>query len=76
MGMGMLMITLGEAFSCIWESYQKRVEFFSGRWSYITLRGRWYNTVLSVLAPTEDKIDDKNDSFYEELGHVFDQFLK
>jgi hypothetical protein len=25
-------------------------------------------------APNEDKSDDKNDSFYEALDHVFDQF--
>jgi hypothetical protein len=29
-----------------------------------------------VHAPTEDKSDDMNDSFYKELGHVFDLFLK
>jgi hypothetical protein len=27
-----------------------------------------------VHAPTEDKDDDKNDRFYEELEQVFDQF--
>jgi hypothetical protein len=27
-----------------------------------------------VLAPCEDKGDDVKDSFYEELGRVFDQF--
>jgi hypothetical protein len=45
--------------------------------SYITLRGRWYDIiVLNVHAPTEDKCDDTNDSFYEELGDVLDQFPK
>jgi hypothetical protein len=29
-----------------------------------------------VHAPPEDKSDDTKDSFYEELDHVFDQFLK
>jgi hypothetical protein len=29
---------------------------------------------LNVRAPCEDKSDDVKDSFYEELGHVFDQF--
>jgi hypothetical protein len=29
-----------------------------------------------VHAPTEDERDDMKDSFYEELKHVFDQFLK
>jgi endonuclease/exonuclease/phosphatase family metal-dependent hydrolase len=32
--------------------------------------------VWNVLAPTEDKTDDVNYSFYEELEHVFDKFLK
>jgi hypothetical protein len=52
----------------------KRVEFVSGRMSYITLKGRWCDIiVLNVHAPTEDKDDDIKDSFYEELGRVFDQ---
>jgi hypothetical protein len=42
--------------------------------SYIILRSRWYNIiVLNLHAPCEDKRDDVKDSFYEELGHVFDQ---
>jgi hypothetical protein len=28
--------------------------------------------VLNTHAPTEDKIEDVKDSFYEELEHVFD----
>jgi hypothetical protein len=53
----------------------KRLEFVSDRMSYITLKGRWCNTiVLNVHAPTEDKDDDIKDSFYEELEQVFDQF--
>jgi hypothetical protein len=51
----------------------KRVEFVGDRISYITLKGRWYDIVLNVQAPTEDK-DDIKDSFYEELEQVFDQF--
>jgi hypothetical protein len=44
----------------------KRVEFVSDRMSYIKLRGRWRNIiVLNVHAPTEDKIDDIKDRFYE-----------
>jgi hypothetical protein len=36
---------------------------------------RWCNVVaLNVHGPCEDKSDDVKDSFYEELGHVFDQF--
>jgi hypothetical protein len=43
--------------------------------SYIILRGRWCNIiVLNVHAPCEDKGDDVKDSFYEEVGRVFDQF--
>jgi hypothetical protein len=43
--------------------------------SYIILRGRWCNViVLNVHTPCEDKGDDVKDSFYEEIGRVFDQF--
>jgi hypothetical protein len=43
----------------------KRVEFVSDRMPYIILRGRWCDIIaLNVHAPTEDKIDDKTDSFY------------
>jgi hypothetical protein len=49
----------------------KRVEFVSERMSYMILRGRWCNIiVLNVHAPTEDKIDDIKDRFYEELEQV------
>jgi hypothetical protein len=53
----------------------RRVEFISDRMSYIILRGFWSSIiVLNVYAPCEDKGDGVKDSFYEELGHVFDQF--
>jgi hypothetical protein len=55
----------------------KRLEFVSDRMSYIILRGRWFHIiVLNVHAPTEDKIDDVKDSFYEELECIFDKFHK
>jgi exonuclease III len=45
--------------------------------SYITLKGHWCDIyVLNVHAPTEDKENDKKESFYEELEQVFDQFLR
>jgi hypothetical protein len=45
--------------------------------SYIILIGCWlYIIVLNVHAPTEDKIDDVKDSFYEELERIFDKFPK
>jgi endonuclease/exonuclease/phosphatase family metal-dependent hydrolase len=45
--------------------------------SYIILRGRWCHIiVLKVHDPTEDKIDNVNGSFYEELERVFDKFPK
>jgi hypothetical protein len=45
--------------------------------SYIILRGRWCHIiVLNVHAPTEDKTDDVNDSFYKVLERVSDKFLK
>jgi exonuclease III len=48
----------------------KRVEFISDRMSYIILISRWFHIiVLNVHAPTEAKIDDVKDSFYEELEH-------
>jgi hypothetical protein len=43
---------------------------------HIILRGRWCDVVLNLHAPTKDKCDDINDSFYEELEGVFDQFPK
>jgi hypothetical protein len=53
----------------------RRVEFVSDRMSYIILRGRWRHIiVVNVHTPYEDTGDDVKDSFYEELGHVFDQF--
>jgi hypothetical protein len=55
----------------------KRLEFVSDRMSYIILRGRWCDIIiLNVHAPTEDKIDDVKDSFYEELECVFGIFSK
>jgi exonuclease III len=55
----------------------KRVEFVSDGMSYIILRGRWFHIiVLNVHAPTENKIDDVKDSFYEEMECVFNKFPK
>ena len=55
----------------------KRVGFVSDRMSYIVLRGRLCNIiVLIVHAPSEEKSDSSNDSFYEELEQVFDRFRK
>jgi hypothetical protein len=49
----------------------KGAEFVSDRMSYIILRGHWCDIfVLNVHAPTEDKIDDMKDSFYEESERV------
>jgi hypothetical protein len=43
--------------------------------SYIILRGRWCNIIVkNVHASGDYKSDDVRDNFYEELGHVFDQF--
>jgi hypothetical protein len=53
----------------------RRVKFISDRMSNIILRGRWCNIIgLTVHATCEDKSDDVQDSFYEELGHVFGKF--
>jgi hypothetical protein len=70
---------LGTGFLCIKRiiSAVKRVEFVSDRMSCIILRDRWCHIiVLNDHAPTEDKTDDVNDSFYEELECVFDKFPK
>jgi hypothetical protein len=50
-------------------STNKMVEFVSDRTSYITLKGCWCNNIIvfNVHAPTEDKDDDINESFFEEL---------
>jgi hypothetical protein len=42
--------------------------------SCIVLKGHWCNIILNLHAQCEDKSSDVKDSFYEELGHVFDQF--
>jgi hypothetical protein len=52
----------------------KRLASVSDRISYITLKGHWCDIVLNVHAPTEDKVNDKKNSFYKELEQVFDQF--
>jgi hypothetical protein len=75
---GMRTMNWVQGFLYIRESYQqlKKVEFVSDRVSYIILRGRWFHIiVLNVYAPTEDKTDAGNDSNYEELERVFDNFL-
>jgi hypothetical protein len=55
----------------------ERVQYASDRMSYIILRGHWFHSIfLNVHAPTEDKIDDMKDSFYEELEHAYDKFPK
>jgi hypothetical protein len=53
----------------------RRVEFISDRLLYIILRGHRCNIiVLNVQVPCEDKGDEEKDSFFEELGRIFDQF--
>ena len=45
--------------------------------SYVVLRGCWCNIiVLNVHASSEEKRDDSNDSFYQELEPVLDHFIK
>ena len=46
----------------------KRVEFVSDRMSYLVLRGCWRNFILlNAHESTEEKNDNLQDSFYEEL---------
>jgi hypothetical protein len=42
--------------------------------SYTILKSCWCDIVLNIYAPTEDKIGNVKDSFYEELEHAFDTF--
>jgi hypothetical protein len=42
----------------------------------IILRGQWCDIILNVCAPTEHKIDDMKDSFYEELQCIVNKFPK
>jgi hypothetical protein len=54
-----------------------RKEFVSDRISYIILRCHCCNIIiLNVNNLSEDMSDDVKDSFYEELGRVFNQFLR
>jgi hypothetical protein len=52
----------------------KRVEFVSDRISYSSERSQYIIIVSNVQAPTEDKSNDSNDSFYEELEQAFNPF--
>jgi hypothetical protein len=55
----------------------KVVNFVNDRMSYKILSGRWCHIiVLNVHIPTEYKIYDVEDSFYDELEHAFDTFPK
>jgi len=55
----------------------KRVEFVSDMLSYIVLRGPWPNIiVVHVLETREEKCEESNDRFYEELKQVFYHFPK
>jgi hypothetical protein len=71
---GMRNYELGTHFFFVHEiiiSAVKRVEFVSDRMSYIILGGHWCdNIVQNVHTPTEDKIGDMRNSFYEELERV------
>jgi hypothetical protein len=45
--------------------------------SYTVLRDRWCNVIVpNAHAPTEEKGDVSENSFYEELEGVFDHFPK
>jgi hypothetical protein len=44
---------------------------------HIILKGRWCDIIIqNVHAPTEDRIDDMKDGFYEELERFFVKFPK
>ena len=53
----------------------KRIEFVSDRRSYIVLKSRWLHIiVVNIHAPSEEKVEEVKDSFYDELEEMFDQF--
>jgi hypothetical protein len=55
----------------------KRLEFVSDRMSYVIVGGCCFHIIgLNVNAPTEDKIGDIKDSFYEALERIFEKFPK
>jgi hypothetical protein len=55
----------------------KRAELLVTGCHNVILRDRWCHIiVLNVHAPTEYKIDDVKNSFYEELERAFDKFPK
>jgi hypothetical protein len=57
------------------KSAVKRVEFVSDR-MYIIRRDRLCHIIiLNVHASTENKIDDVDESFYQELESVFDKLI-
>jgi hypothetical protein len=50
----------------------KRVEFISDRMLYMFLKGRWCGiVVLNVHEPSEEKSNDSEGSFCEDLEQVF-----
>jgi hypothetical protein len=49
----------------------------TGGYTYVALRGGWfYIVILNVRALSEEKSDDKNNIFYEELEQDFDHIRK
>jgi hypothetical protein len=52
----------------------KRVEFVSDRMSYTILRGHLCDIIFLNVHAQRDKMDMK-ESFYGELGRVFNKFL-
>jgi hypothetical protein len=57
------------------QSAVKRVPFFSDMMAYIIPRSHHCDfSVLQIHAPTEDKIDDVKDAFYDELEPAFNEF--
>jgi hypothetical protein len=63
-----LFVPRSHYFTTLTVNNAKRVESVSHRMSYKTLKGRWCDIiVLNVHAPTEDKDDVIQNSFYEEL---------
>jgi hypothetical protein len=73
----MLIITLGTGFLvCIGiTAVVEMGELITNRISQTLIYCLCSIIVLNMHATTEDKCDDTKDSFYEDLQHVFNQFL-
>jgi hypothetical protein len=49
----------------------------NGRIYILRLKGKFYNiTLINVQAPTEEKMEEEKDTFYDDLQKVYDKVPK